>query len=126
MKATMKRLIVFFAGLSLLSTTFMGIANAAMVGTQSAVAMEERSELVGDIKDLLTREDVRKQLVGLGVDPADAGERISAMTASELRTLQQGIGELPAGAGAIEVIGIVFLVLLILEIAGVTNFFSRF
>jgi len=125
MKATMKLVVTVVAGMSLLSTTLMSVANAAMIGTQSAMVMEQRSEYIGDIKNWLSQENVKKQLVQLGVNPSDASERISSMTPDELRTLHQRIDELPAGAGLLEVIGIVFVVLLILELLGVTNVFSR-
>ncbi len=125
LNAAMKRFVVLVAGLGLLSTTFAGAVNAAMVGTQSAVTMEQRAEYVSDIKGWLAQDNVREQLVELGVDPANASERVAAMTAEELQKLHTQIEELPAGAGVIEVIGIVFLVLLILELVGVTNIFSR-
>lgn len=125
LNATMKRLVVLVAGLGLLSTTFAGVVNAAMIGTQPAVTMEQRAEYVSDIKGWLAQDEVRKQLVELGVDPADASERVASMTAEELQTLHTRIDELPAGAGVVEVIGIVFVVLLILELVGVTNIFNR-
>lgn len=125
LNATMKRIVVLVAGLGLLSTTFAGVVNAAMIGTQPAVTMEQRAEYVSDIKGWLAQDEVRKQLVELGVDPADASERVASMTAEELQALHTRIDELPAGAGVIEVIGIVFVVLLILELVGVTNIFSR-
>lgn len=126
MKTAMKHVIVFFAGLSLLSTTLGSVVNAAMVGTQSAVATEQRAEYVSDIKDWLAQEDVKQQLVDLGVNPDDASGRISALTTEELQTLHQRISELPAGAGVVEVIGIVFIVFVILELLGVTNVFTSF
>lgn len=126
MKTAMKRLMVFVAGLSLLSSTFGGVVNAAMVGTESAVAMEQRTEYVSEIKNWLTQDNVKQQLVDLGVDPAHATDRISALTTDELRTLHSRINELPAGAGVVEVIGIIFIVFLILELLGVTNVFTRF
>ncbi|MDZ7842262.1 MAG: PA2779 family protein [Gammaproteobacteria bacterium] len=125
LKAAMKRFVVLAAGLGLLSTTFAGAVNAAMVGTQSAVTMEQRAEYVSDIKGWLAQDNVQQQLVELGVDPASASERVAGMTAAELQKLHTQIDQLPAGAGVIEVIGIVFVVLLILELVGVTNIFSR-
>lgn len=124
-KSVFKHLIALVAGMSLLSTTVIGVANAAMVGTQSAVALEQRAEHIAGINDWLTQESVKQQLVELGVDPVSAKDRVAAMTAEELQTLNERIGELPAGAGAIEVIGVVFLVLLILELVGVTNIFNK-
>lgn len=125
MKIFLKRLITLVAALGLLSTTFLGVANAAMVGTGAAVAMDERAEHVAEIKDWLTQEDVRNKLIELGVDPASAGERVAAMTAQELQTLHDQINELPAG-GIAEVVGIVFIVFILLELLGVTNVFTKF
>lgn len=125
LNAAMKRLVVLVAGLGLLSMTFAGAVNAAMIGTQSAISTEQRSEYISDIKGWLGQDGVQQQLVELGVDPANASERVAAMTTEELQTLHTQIEELPAGAGVIEVIGIVFVVLLILELVGVTNIFSR-
>lgn len=125
MKIVLKRLITIVAGLSLLSTTFLGVANAAMVGTDTAVAMEKRAEHITEIKGWLAQEDVRNQLMELGVDPASATERVAAMTAEELQTLHEQINELPAG-GIAEVVGIVFIVFILLELLGVTNVFTKF
>ncbi|HSH40580.1 MAG TPA: PA2779 family protein [Arenicellales bacterium] len=125
LKSVMKRFVVLVAGLGLLATTFAGVANAAMIGTQPAISLEQRAQHVHDIKEWLTQDQVRQQLVELGVDPEHAGQRVAAMTAEELQTLHDRIDELPAGAGLVEVIGIVFVVLLILELVGVTNIFNR-
>lgn len=125
LSTAMKRLVVLVAGLGLLSTTFAGAVNAAMVGTQSAVSTEQRAEYVDDIRGWLTQDRVQQQLVDLGVDPSKASERVASMTTAELQTLHTQIEELPAGAGLVEVIGIVFVVLLILELVGVTNVFSK-
>jgi len=48
------------------------------------------------------------------------------LTDSELRTLAGKIAEAPAGADALAVIGIVFVVLLILEMVGVIDIFKKF
>lgn len=120
------RLVVFFATLSLLATTLVGTVNAAMVGAEAAIEAEQRAEHVPEIRHWLAQERVQNQLVALGVDPAQADERIASMTAEELRMLHERIDELPAGAGALEVIGIVFIILVILELVGVTHIFSSF
>lgn len=124
--SALKRFIVSLASVSLLSTTFLGVANAAMVGTTTALADAERAEYVSDVRDFLTQEKVQKQLVTMGVDPDNARDRVAAMTNEELRMLHGEIDQLPAGAGLVEVIGVVFIVLLVLELVGITNVFSRF
>ena len=43
----------------------------------------------------------------------------------EISQLQNHLNDLPAGGGAIEVIGIVFIVILILELVGVIDIFKK-
>jgi hypothetical protein len=69
---------------------------------------------------------VRTQFESLGVDPAKVGERVASLTDSELRTLAGQMHDMPAGADALAIIGIVFLVLLILEAVGVVDIFKKF
>jgi hypothetical protein len=107
-------------------TLWIPAANAAMLGTGSADTNQAIAPVDGDaIQDFLTQESVRQQLVQLGVAPDFALERASSLTLTERQYLNQKIEELPAGAGALEVIGIVFLVLLILELVGVTDIFKK-
>jgi hypothetical protein len=120
-----KRLITLFVSCSLLFTSIISGVSAAMIGTDDAVNREQRAEYISDINGWLERERVRDELVNMGVDPGNAAERVAALTDQELRTLHGQMESLPAGAGLLEVIGIVFLVLLILELVGVTHIFSR-
>ncbi len=99
-------------------------AKAAMVGTQS-LAISQEQGLKAELQGALAREEIRNELVSMGVDPFQVDARIATLTDVELRLLQSRINDLPAGAGVLEVIGVVFLVLLILEIVGVTNIFSK-
>ncbi|MGD9387083.1 MAG: PA2779 family protein [Gammaproteobacteria bacterium] len=99
-------------------------AQASIVGTQAVMAEADRADALARVQAALDREAVQAQLVALGVDPADAKARIAALTEAELQQLDGRLAELPAGAGVLEVIGIVFVVLLILEIVGVIDIFS--
>ncbi|MGB3211736.1 MAG: PA2779 family protein [Desulforhopalus sp.] len=102
-------------------------ARAAIVPTQTLIEAEQGDTTRARIQSMLAQEDVRAELMRLGVEPVMAEERIAALTPAELQLLQRHIDEMPAGAGggALAVIGIVFLVLLILELVGVTNVFSK-
>jgi hypothetical protein len=102
-------------------STIAAPASAAIVGTEQMLAQSGAQQRVDAF---LARAEVLQQLQDWGVDAADAQQRVAALTEAELELLAQKIGELPAGAGALEVIGIVFLVLLILELVGVINVFS--
>lgn len=108
----------------LVTVNLLPVARAAVIGTDTYLSTQVPA-VTEQLQAALQREDVRARLVELGVDPAQAGARVAAMTPAEAQLLQERIDSLPAGAGALEVIGIVFLVLLILELVGVTNIFHK-
>ena len=120
-----RRVVTFFATMAFLFTTLIGGANAAMVGTLTAVDTAERADQISEVRDWLMQDRVREQLASMGVDPGSATERVATMTDDELRMLHGKIEALPAGAGVVEVIGLVFIVLLILELMGITHVFSH-
>ena len=70
-------------------------------------------------------EEVRKQLEQYGVDPAATDARIAALTDQELEQLATDLETMPAGGSALAVVGIVFIVLLILELTGVIDIFNK-
>jgi len=102
------------------------VAQAEMIGTLQAVEASTRAQELAAVSSALARDQVRAQFVAFGVDPALVETRVAALTDSELRTLAGKIAEAPAGADALAVIGIVFVVLLILEMVGVIDIFKKF
>jgi hypothetical protein len=110
------------AGLILLGVP----AQAAMIGTESAVSTEARAANLATVQQFMVRDEVRSQLVALGVEPAMATDRVAQMSDAELQQVAYNIQSQPAGGSALAIIGIVFIVLLILELVGVTNIFSSF
>jgi hypothetical protein len=102
------------------------VAHAVIVGTAEFIESGDRAERLERLDEILSREEVREQLVALGVDPAQARLRAASLTDRELSRLEAGLGDLPVGGeSVIWVIGMVFLVLLILEFVGVTNVFTK-
>jgi hypothetical protein len=99
-------------------------AQAGMIGTESLVAVESREAGLAAVNAFVAREDVRGQLESWGVDAATAADRAGQLSDAELQQLVATIQSEPAGAGALAVVGIVFVVLLILELVGVTNIFN--
>ena len=59
------------------------------------------------------------------MDPAAARERVASLSDSELADMQKQIDQLPAGSGALAVVGVVAIVLLVLDLAGVLHIFRR-
>jgi hypothetical protein len=100
-------------------------ASAALVTTERMLGASAQTDARARVDGFLAREDVRRQLEAWGVPPAQAEARIAALSPAELQRLAGEIERVPAGGGLLEVIGIVFVVLLILELVGVINIFSR-
>ena len=127
MKLRTRKCIIFFTVLQfILVSGLLPAARAALVPTQTLIESASADTTRSQLQAMIARDDVRAELVRLGVDPASAENRLAALTAEELQQLQGHMQDMPAGGnGVLAVIGIVFLVLLILELVGVTNVFSK-
>ena len=121
-----KRYFVYVLCFALLNLGSPPVAEAGLVTTLQAAAATTRTQDLATVNAALAREEVRAQFEALGVEPAQIESRVAALTDAELRTLAGQMGDMPAGADALAVIGIVFLVLLILEAVGVIDVFKKF
>jgi hypothetical protein len=94
-----------------------------MISSEAVISASGRDRIVS----ALDRADVRSQLSRLGVKPADVSARIAALTDAEAAQIARQIDELPAGGDGVgAVLGaivLVFLVLLITDILGLTKVF---
>lgn len=120
-----KNILTYFLCLNMLGFGLPSLGYAGLIGTQTLVEAEQRQQDAADVEAFLSSEQVREQMANLGVNPDEISGRLAALTGEELRLLQEQIGSLPAGGDALAVIGIVFVVLLILELVGVTNIFTK-
>lgn len=116
------------AAVFFLTTSGLGVAYAGLVTTDEAVEQDRIQVDRQELLSLIEREDIRQELMAYGVDPDEASERIAALSDEELRQVMDKVDELPAGESTIGIIVgaavIVFIVLLITDIAGYTNVFS--
>ena len=90
-------------------------ANAGIV-TSSDIVEAEKSVLDREqIRELLTRDDVKKALAEQGVDPVAAQRRVESMTTAEVQMLAAQMDQLPAGAGlsTIELLLIIIIIILL-------------
>lgn len=126
MNMRVRRVLVALLSSALLGLGSPAVVEAGIISTSAAIDALQRAADADTVSAALARADVRDKLTALGVDPAQVDARVAAMTDAELRSLARQIESAPAGAGAIEVIGIVFLVLLILEAVGVIDIFKKF
>ena len=109
------------AWISLLLLFFIQIAplQAAIVGNGSLMTEITRANLI----ESLDKTGVQNLLVSRGVDPQAAKFRIQQMNDDELARLQQNFQQLPAGAGGLETVALIFIVLLITDMIGATDIF---
>jgi hypothetical protein len=75
------------------------------------------------LRAFLQRQDVRNMLQQRGVDANAALARVDAMTDSEVQTAASQIDKLPAGGDVLATIVLVFFVLLVTDILGLTKIF---
>jgi hypothetical protein len=105
----------------------LGTARAALVTTDQVIAESDGATDRERVLAFLGRAEVRKQIVALGVDPAEAVARVAALSDAQVREIAGQLDQLPAGQSAVAaVIGallIIFLVLLVTDLLGLTNVF---
>ncbi len=118
-----RSLTTLVVALSLAVATAIQPAAAAMMGT-AELAADTRAEQFQRVDGFFARQQVRDLLERQGVNPDDARARVAALSDAELAMISEQIDQLPAGAGTLAVIGVVFLILVILEIVGVINVFK--
>lgn len=117
----------FMAVLMLVLSMPIAVAQAGLVSTEVLVEHAQANENRARVMNFLGRDQIRDQIRSLGVDPDEAMARVSALSDTEISKLAGRIDALPAGqdvAGAI--IGaavVIFLVLLVTDILGLTNIF---
>lgn len=89
-------------------------AQAQLVSTGDALALEAGSHQTR-IEAFLLRDGVAAELAELGVSHEMAMARVADMSAEELELVAGHIDEMPAGAGVIYLLGVVFIVLIVMN-----------
>lgn len=113
------RLVSLIVIAGMLNLGGLGAATAAMVATGDST----RVDRINRVQETLARDDIRRQLVDLGVSPDDAAARVSRLSNTELASLDGQLRQLPAGGDAVSLIVLVLLVLLFTDIMGYTDIF---
>ena len=113
-----------------LSLIYMPVQSvfAAMIGTKAVLVDKEMQYAREKVRAFLDREDVRSALTAQGIDALEAKARVDSLSDAEIQQISDKIDQLPAGGGVLEAIAIIavvlFLVLLILDMIGVTDVFT--
>ncbi len=120
-----RRACVALLSLSIVSLGMQAPAFAGVVGTAEAAAAARGDSPRALVDATLARADVRARFAEFGVDAAAIEGRLAALSDQEVATLAEQIDSAPAGGDALAVIGIVFVVLIILELVGVIDIFKK-
>lgn len=119
-----RHLIVQVVSIALVSLGFAPLAHGGVASSRDFIAVESQLSQVDRIEAYLARQDVRDRLLQFGVSPDAVSARVQNLTPDEISRLSDSIDTGVAGGDALGLIGAVFLVLLILELVGVTNVFN--
>lgn len=112
----------------------IGITHAGMVTTETIIEQQEHEATTVEravrdreqIRSLLARDDVRAEMLALGIAPAEAEARIAALTDQEIADIAGKLDELPAGEGVgtiLIVLFVVFGVAVMLDALGMMDIF---
>ncbi len=104
----------------------IGMAQAEMVTTDQVIQNYNSTEDRTQVMDFMLREDVQEQMTLLGVDPEEAARRVAGLSDEEIQQIAGRLDELPAGEGVGAIVGvilIIFLVLLVTDLLGLTDVF---
>ncbi len=112
--------------IALLFVSVQAPASAGMIGNAELLSQTELQLQRDEVRELVARDDVRDALLDYGVNPADVDTRLDNLTASELAQIQSQLADLPAGGNGVlgAVLGII-LILVLLDVLGVTDVFPR-
>jgi len=84
---------------TLLTSLPVNLAEAASLTTDQVIggptAVDDRARVM----DFMARQDVRRDLETLGIDPDEAARRTAALSDDEVRQVAGRLDELPAGQG---------------------------
>lgn len=98
-------------------------AQAGMIGTEAVVNAAQTQQNRDRLHSALNRDDVQTQLLARGVDPAQVQARVDSLTDEEMQTLAANMDQLPAGGSVVGALVLIFLVLLLTDLMGLTNIF---
>ncbi len=111
----------------LLASMPLHVARAAMVTTEQAVDEALSDARRARVESFLAREDVRRQITAMGVDPEEAARRVAGLNDAEIGRIAEIMDRDPAGQSAVgAIVGailVIFIILLITDLLGWTDVF---
>jgi hypothetical protein len=103
-------------------------AKADMIDTGTAIAMTRQDDARARIVSFLDRQDVQLAMEQQGIAAEEARQRVASLTDDEVMQISRVMDQLPAGGDGVGVVigaaVLIFVILLLTDIAGLTHVFS--
>ena len=110
--------------IAIVSAGFGQLSYAGQIDTSYLIEAGDRTASLDRIQALLAADSVADQLQNFGVEQSAIHKRLQGLTTAELVALESELQTQVAGGDIVATLGIVFIVLLILELLGATDIFK--
>jgi len=121
-RRTSRRITPFVVAAFGLLSLHMPIAQAGMIAPSTYAQQSVTGDAHQQLQQFLARDEIRAELVKLGVDPAQAQARVETLSDQEATLAAERLQQLPAGGdGIVGAILFVFLILLLTDLLGLTD-----
>ena len=124
LKFTKNGFAICLAAQMVLAMQLSTAAQAEMLGTEAAIAKysayANRDVLLAEVR----KQEIRDQIIALGVDPAEAEARLAVLSNEELASIITQMENDSAGAGIAETLLTVFVILLVTDFLCLTRIFK--
>lgn len=127
-RRTCRRITPFVLAAFGLLSLHMPVAQAGMIAPSTYAQQDIQQGVASDahrqLQQFLARDEIRAELVKLGVDPAQAQARVETLSDQEAQLAAERLQQLPAGGdggGIVGAIVFIFLVLLLTDLLGLTD-----
>lgn len=99
-------------------------AQAQMISTDSAIARTAAEADRASLMEELKRQEVRDEIVRLGVSPDEAEARLAALSDAEVKAMLGKVDDGVAGADIVGTLATIFLILLVTDLLCLTRLFN--
>ncbi len=122
-KAFIKKLFLFTCITTLLSVGIQAPVMADMISTQELRTTADVELKRDEIRSIIMQDEIRDFMIGNGISPADADQRLNNLSDREVLAMHQQLDDLTTGQGALGTIALVLIILILLDVTGITDIF---
>lgn len=122
-KVFIKKLFLFTCISCFLSVGIQAPVMADMISTQEILSTADVELKRDEIRSIIMQDEIRDFMTGNGISPADADQRLNNLSDHEVLAMHQQLDDLTTGQGALGTIALVLIILILLDVTGITDIF---